>query len=192
MYFKTAWYQKSKVNTYLSEYITPETKNYYSSNKYVDFSGRAVPDIAAHSLYPYYATFINGTAVPNGGTSAAAPVVASIIALLNDARLRAGLPVMGFINPWLYGAAADTLNDITEGSAVGCNGINLQAGTPLPGGAIIPYASWNATKGWDPTTGNGTPDFQKMKSRALETCAWKKVPGDIWQYPPQGGWGWKN
>lgn len=119
MYFPTAWYQKEAINTYLTKHISAETKEYYSSNKYVDFNGRAQPDIAAHSLFPYYATYINGTIRPNGGTSAAAPVVASIIALLNDARLRAGKPAMGFINPWLYGVASDTLNDITEGKAVG-------------------------------------------------------------------------
>lgn len=191
-YFKTAWYQKSAINTYLSKHISPATKNYYSSNNFVDFQGRAIPDIAAHSLYPDYATFINGSIAPNGGTSAATPVVASIIALLNDARLRAGLPAMGFLNPWLYGAAADTLNDITKGSAVGCNGIDIQNGNPLPGAAIIPFASWNATEGWDPTTGIGTPDFGKMKSRALETCNWGKVPSEIWRFPPVGGWSWKN
>ena len=51
-YFPTAWYQKSAVKTYLNDHITPETKNYYSSNGYVDFGGRGFPDISAHSLYP--------------------------------------------------------------------------------------------------------------------------------------------
>lgn len=51
-YFPTAWYQKEAVNTYLSKHISPATKNYYSSNKYVDFGGRGFPDISAHSLYP--------------------------------------------------------------------------------------------------------------------------------------------
>jgi tripeptidyl-peptidase-1 len=54
-YFPTAWYQKEAVQTYLSNYISSATKEYYSSNGYVDFSGRGFPDIAAHSLYPEYA-----------------------------------------------------------------------------------------------------------------------------------------
>ena len=54
-YFPTAWYQKEAVQTYLSKYISPATKEYYSSNGYVDFSGRGFPDISAHSLYPEYA-----------------------------------------------------------------------------------------------------------------------------------------
>lgn len=36
---------------------------------------------------------------PQGGTSAAAPAAAGIFSLLNDARLRKGLPSLGFINP---------------------------------------------------------------------------------------------
>lgn len=94
-----------------------------------------------------YLTVINGTAQPNGGTSAASPVVAAIVALLNDARLRAGKPAMGFINPFLYGnAAGKALNDITLGGAVGCSGVSLQTGQNITGGGVIPYASWNATE----------------------------------------------
>lgn len=26
----------------------------------------------------------------------------------------------------------------------------------------VPYASWNATTGWDPVTGLGTPDYGKL------------------------------
>lgn len=40
------------IPTYLSEHMSPAAKNSYSSNKFVDFTGRAIPDIAAHSLYP--------------------------------------------------------------------------------------------------------------------------------------------
>ncbi|KAI0477869.1 Tripeptidyl-peptidase sed4 [Xylariaceae sp. FL0804] len=149
-YFPTAWYQRAAVDTYLADHISAGTKEYYSSNNYTNFAGRGFPDISAHSLYPYYLTVINGTAEPNGGTSAAAPVVASVVALLNDARLRAGQPALGFVNPLLYGTAAPagTLNDITEGAALGCAGVDLQTGAVVPGAGIIPYASWNATPGW--------------------------------------------
>lgn len=27
---------------------------------------------------------------------------------------------------------------------------------------FIPWAHWNATKGWDPVTGFGTPNFKKL------------------------------
>jgi tripeptidyl-peptidase-1 len=97
-------------------------------------------------------------------------VVAGIIGLLNDARLRAGKPTMGFLNPFLYSLKPGTLIDVTAGAATGCNGINSQSGEPLEGAGIIPYATWNATKGWDPVTGLGLPDFQKLMKAALEAC----------------------
>lgn len=137
-----------------------------------------------------YLTYINGTAAPNGGTSAASPVVAAIIALLNDARLRAGQPAMGFINPFLYqSAAGKALNDIVDGAALGCAGVDLQNGLTIAGAGIIPYASWNATTGWDPVTGLGTPDFMKLKDLALSVG---KSNGKPWGGPggPPGGGPW--
>ena len=90
-----------------------------------------------------------------------------MFALLNDARFRAGLPAIGFANPWLYSNGLSGLNDITTGGAVGCTGTDLQNGIVIEGAGIIPYASWNATPGWDPVTGLGTPNFQALKSLAL-------------------------
>jgi tripeptidyl-peptidase-1 len=37
----------------------------------------------------------------------------------------------------------------------------------VPGAGIIPYATWNATVGWDPATGLGTLDFMKLKDFVL-------------------------
>jgi tripeptidyl-peptidase-1 len=50
---------------------------------------------------------------------------------------------------------------------VGCTGINGQTGAPIPGGGIIPFASWNSTIGWDPVTGLGTPNFEKLVKLVL-------------------------
>lgn len=119
-----------------------------------------------------YLTVINGTAQPNGGTSAASPVVAAIFALINDARFRAGQPAIGFANPWLYKIAPQALNDITLGGSLGCAGVDLQSGINITGAGIIPYASWNATVGWDPVTGLGTPNFMEMKSVMCPNQGW--------------------
>ncbi|KAK4503310.1 hypothetical protein PRZ48_006738 [Zasmidium cellare] len=186
-YFPTAFYQKDAVNKYLSTYINPEAKAYYEAGNFTDFKGRGVPDVAAHSLYPYYLIYVNGSRALSGGTSAAVPVFSSIVALLNDARFRAGKPALGFLNPWLY-SSASAIDDITEGAAVGCNGVDLQNGNPVPGGGIIPYASWNATVAWDPVTGLGTPDFQKLKASALAGCPGKNGGG--WHLGWHGGNGW--
>lgn len=103
-----------------------------------------------------------------GGTSAASPVVGGLIGLLNDARLRAGKPTMGFINPFIYSLRYGPLIDVIAGNATGCTGVNSQSGKALPGAGIIPYASWNNTVGWDPVTGMGMPNFQEMVKVALD------------------------
>lgn len=114
-----------------------------------------------------YAVIQDGEIGPSGGTSAAASVVAGILALLNDARFRVGKGPLGFINPLFYAIGSPALTDITSGSATGCNGINGQTGKAIPGGGVIPYATWNATIGWDPVTGLGTPNFEKLKNLVL-------------------------
>jgi hypothetical protein len=81
--------------------------------------------------------FQGGELTPSGGTSAASPIVASVIALLNDARLRAGRPALGFLNPLIYLYANKGFTDITSGQSVGCNGNNTQSGGPLPGVSIL-------------------------------------------------------
>jgi len=165
-YFPTAWYQEEAVKTYLSEYISPSVKAYYEP--YTNFSGRGFPDISAHSLTPWYEVIYDGEPSASGGTSAASPVVAAIVGLLNDARFRAGKTSgLGFINPLLYAIGYKSLNDITGGGSVGCNGVDGQDGATGAGWGVVPYASWNATTGWDPATGLGTPNFQKLKQLVL-------------------------
>ena len=67
----------------------------------------------------------------------------------------------------VYSIGYTGLTDITGGGSLGCNGIDLQTGMPVPGASIIPYASWNATQGWDPVTGLGVPNFEKLLCLAL-------------------------
>ncbi|KAL6720488.1 hypothetical protein ACLMJK_002412 [Lecanora helva] len=114
-----------------------------------------------------YSVIVNNNLTLSGGTSAAAPVFSSIIALLNDARFRAGKPPLGFLNPWLYEIGVAGLTDITAGGSVGCNGVNGQTRKPIPGGSVIPGAGWNATVGWDPVTGLGVPDFGRLVHLAV-------------------------
>ncbi|RPD69200.1 family S53 protease-like protein [Lentinus tigrinus ALCF2SS1-7] len=81
-------------------------------------TGRAFPDVSAQSVN--FITRINGTFGLVLGTSASTPTFASVVALLNDARLNAGKSPLGFINPLLYSQGACALNDITNGSNPGC------------------------------------------------------------------------
>ncbi|KAH9055296.1 subtilisin-like protein [Lactarius vividus] len=106
-------------------------------------SGRGVPDIAAQSLK--FPIILDDNVRFVSGTSASTPVVAGIISLLNDYLISQGRSPLGFLNPWLYGGGLSGLNDITSGSNPGCN----TDGFP-------------ATVGWDPVTGLGTPDFERL------------------------------
>jgi len=110
--------------------------------------GRGVPDVAADAdpVSGVVVMHIDGKHLePIGGTSAATPLWASLIARLNE-----GLNARcGFINPVLYTKLAQgVLNDITSGN----NG------------------AYAAKVGWDACTGLGTPNGAKLLS-ALSTNA---------------------
>ena len=79
-----------------------------------------------------------------------------MVSLLNEARLNAGKPAMGFLNPFLYKNQADGFTDVTVGS----NKIGRGGGMALPYG-------FNCSKGWDPATGLGTPRFDRLLSAAM-------------------------
>jgi tripeptidyl-peptidase-1 len=106
-------------------------------------SSRGYPDVAAQAKK--FAVVVNGLTVEGvSGTSAAAPTFAGVVSLLVAARVKAGKPALGFLNPFLY-QQADAFGDITAGFNPGC-------GT----------AGFAALEGWDPLTGLGTPDFPKL------------------------------
>jgi len=120
--------------------------------------GRATPDVSA--LGTGYAVVNNGKALPGGvgGTSASAPVFAAVIALLNEARVQAGKPVMGLVNPFVY-ANENVFTDVTVGSdKVGRGGGTLEYG-------------YNCSAGWDPVTGMGTPKFPELLKAAMDVVA---------------------
>jgi tripeptidyl-peptidase I len=165
-YFPRQSWQDAAVEGYMQT-IANDTKAYYG--QYTNFSGRGFPDIAAHSLAPDYRIYAGGQLANSGGTSAATPVVASIVALLNDARFRANkTSSLGWLNPLIY-KYSDLFTDITSGYSVGCDGYNPQSNSMLhrAGYGVIPGSRWNATVGWDTTTGWGTPDFEKLKALVL-------------------------
>ncbi|RPD69202.1 family S53 protease [Lentinus tigrinus ALCF2SS1-7] len=129
-------YQRTAVQNYLNTIGTLNAGLFNSS-------GRAFPDVSAQAVR--YITEVNGSFIGINGTSASSPVFASVVALLNDARLNSGQPPLGFINPLLYSQGAAALNDVTSGSNPGCG----TQGFP-------------ALEGWDPATGLGSPDFDKL------------------------------
>lgn len=131
-YFPRPRYQDSMVNTYLKDHVKNMHEGLYNP------AGRGIPDISAMGYH--FPVVWNGTAHLIDGTSASAPVLASIITLVNDALIMEGKPPMGFLNPWLYEHASEAFTDVTQGSNRGCN----TTGFP-------------AAEGWDAATGIGTP-----------------------------------
>jgi len=108
-------------------------------------SGRAYPDVAAlGGQKTPYCVASSGRFQGVAGTSASCPVVAGIFGLLNNARLAAGKPALGFLNPFIYQNAA-AFNDVTSGKN------NAGSGN-----------GFTAVKGWDAATGFGTPDYTKL------------------------------
>ncbi|KAH8881226.1 subtilisin-like protein [Thozetella sp. PMI_491] len=140
-------YQKTAVPGYLTRIGST-----YSS--FFNASGRGIPDVSAQSNG--FRVYDKGRVISLAGTSASSPVFAGIVALLNAARKSQGKPPLGFLNPWLYNNSA-AFTDVTTGSGSGCRGAK---GFPSAG------AKWNATKGWDPVTGLGTPIFPSLLQAA--------------------------
>jgi kumamolisin len=111
----------------------------YSTRPQPDYQGgivpdqqhRGVPDVAAFADPGYESGDPDNPNRPFNGTSAATPLWAGLVALINQNR---GRPI-GFINPTLYQNRNNALNDILSGG----------------------NADFQAGPGWDPITGLGSP-----------------------------------
>ncbi|KAG2119251.1 peptidase S8/S53 domain-containing protein [Suillus cothurnatus] len=141
-YFARPLYQEAAVSAYLAMLAPGTYEGLYNS------TGRAFPDVAAQS--EYFSTIYRGQNSPAVGTSCAAPAFAAFVSMLNDARINARKTPLGFLNPFLYSTGYTALNDITVGNNPGCGTLGF-----------------NATIGWDPVTGYGTPNFEKLKALVL-------------------------
>ena len=104
---------------------------------------RQVPDLAA-AAYPNIAIYYRGAWLAAGGTSAAAPIVAAGMLLVDQGLKQQGKTLFGSV-PEIYSIANHPgsfhpYNDITRGD-------NL---------------FYHATRGWDYTTGWGSPNFNDI------------------------------
>jgi len=105
-------------------------------------AGRGVPDVAGDAdPATGYNILLGGETEPIGGTSAVAPLMAGLLARINELLGKSA----GFINPVLY-ANPSVCRDITQGNNETVSGVDLYAAGP----------------GWDACTGNGVPDGTKL------------------------------
>ncbi|KAG1804120.1 subtilisin-like protein [Suillus subaureus] len=143
-YFSMPDYQKGAVKGYLAANPISYSKDIYNST-----GSRAYPDLSANGAN--YVVAIDGSFQLVYGTSAASPVVGAILTMVNDARIARGKPTLGFINPTIYSTAfVPSFKDVTNGTNPGCGTLGF-----------------NATKGWDPVTGLGTPYFPSLLAKWL-------------------------
>jgi kumamolisin len=110
-------------------------------------AGRCVQDIAANADWNAspYLLVVDGKAQGNGGTSAATPLCAALVTLINQAR-GAGKRI-GYLTPLLYqgGIGSAGCTDITSGNNV----------TATVGG-------YSAGRGYDAVSGWGTPNGKQL------------------------------
>ncbi|KAH9163948.1 subtilisin-like protein [Lactarius sanguifluus] len=135
-HFRRPVYQEQAVTEFL-QHLGNQYQGQYNA------SSRGIPDISAQALN--FPIILKGERRVASGTSGSAPIVAGMISLLNDYLISQGKVTLGFLNPWLYGTGMSGFTDITSGSNPGCN-----------------TDGFSAIEGWDPVTGLGTPDFQRL------------------------------
>ncbi len=119
-------------------------------------AGRGVPDVSANAdpATGLALLFSTGTGhddiVAAGGTSAAAPLWAALIAIADQYADRS----LGFVNPAIYQIGTSShyhqaFHDITRGT----NTVTFSGQT---------FTGYTADTGWNPVTGWGTPDAQYL------------------------------
>jgi hypothetical protein len=95
-----------------------------------------------------------------GGTSAATPLLAGGLALVDQALHASGREALGLVNPLLYslgrGGAAGVFDDVTVGS----NDVFVNSGQPL--------ACCSATSGFDDASGWGSVNIANFSAYALQ------------------------
>ena len=141
--FQQPTYQAEAIDAYMQAPNVPP-------QEYFNKTGRAYPDIAA--ICRHFWIVNNRVPVPGVmGTSASTPTVAGIISMVNEHRLKAGKPVMGFLNPFIY-KNPTAFYDVQTGCNEGC---------------LAHDKGFCATEGFDPVTGYGTPNFPDLVKAAM-------------------------
>lgn len=134
-------------------------------SQFFNTTGRAYPDISAMAIQ--LAFYFGGEVEVGGGTSFSCPILVGLIGRLNGERIAAGKSPLGHLNPFLYQLAAkdpSAFNDITEGDNRATEGSMCDIG-------------YGASKGWDPVTGLGTFNYNKISQYVADLPAGRPAKG---------------
>jgi tripeptidyl-peptidase-1 len=143
-------WQASVVESYLNSGINLPNAKYFNSQT------RAYPDVSAvgHNCIIHLMMGSRGVWGHADGTSCSAPVFAGIIAQLNAYQKQRGYFPLGYVNPLMYlmyDYDPSTFNDITMGTTQ-CTETQCCDND----------FGFRATTGWDPVSGLGTPNVDRM------------------------------
>ncbi len=147
---QTPTWQQEAVTGYLESGVTlPDSSNF---NKY----GRAYPDLSAigHSCPTYINGFLEGV----DGTSCSTPVVAGLVAIINQQMWERHQTRLGFANPmfyYLHRHCPDCFQDVVDGYNWCTEQTCCHNKTDF---------GFQATKGYDPVTGLGTLNIGRILS----------------------------
>jgi kumamolisin len=147
--------------------------------------GRGFPDVALMASGPAlssssvegisamgYRLVIDGKWIGYaGGTSMAAPIWATIIAIANERRQANGQPALGFVNPLIYYVGRTSpdmgehavLRDITSGNS----DIAFRVVSGQGRSEHHTLAGYRAKPQWDPVTGLGVPHVKNLTEALL-------------------------
>lgn len=127
-YFDRPLWQRAAVDPYVASLLRSQsskpgqpTQPRDPKGVYFSHNGRGMPDIAA--IGSGFQIMHRGEMVEVRGTSASTPVVAAMVALINDQRLRQGKRSLGWLNGYLYldPRMRGVLTDVNWGRSEGCD-----------------------------------------------------------------------
>ena len=142
----------------------PDSSYYHSAN-------RGYPDISMFG--GYFPIVLDGVEQVYAGTSVAAPLMAGVVARLNEVSMaRAGAP-LGFINPLLYSIAQSSpsaFHDLTTGD-------NRCPRNWTSSNCPSRCVGYQSAPGWDPVTGLGSPNVGNLLAYLQNQSTTGGLPG---------------
>ena len=161
--FAAPSWQKQNVTSYLTTKCAASAGCVLPPAGYYNAANRGYPDVAAFG--GQFGITLNGEEAVVAGTSVAAPVVAGLIARLNEVQLAHKGTTLGLVAPLFYAMATaqpNTFHDIVNGENTCPQGNGACQSYVQWGGGSTTCKGWRGAQGWDPVTGLGSPNIGNM------------------------------